>query len=127
AVPVKIEDLALGARAKLYYRRAGAQSYSSVDFVREKGSKDRFVATVPAYELPGEPRPYELEYYLEVADAAQRRLAGKGNPFEPLRFKVVRTAGTDEGKGPVVEEDHWYKNPLIWVGLTAVAAGATAG
>ncbi len=125
-VPARIEDLALGARGKLYYRRAGAQSYSSVDFVREKGAEDRerFRATVPAYELPAESRPWDVEYYLEVADAAQRRLAGRGDAFHPLSFTVRPPSVT--GEAPSAQKG-WYQKPWVWVAGGVIAAGATAG
>jgi tetratricopeptide (TPR) repeat protein len=122
-VETRVEDLALGARAKLYYRRAGAQAYSSVDFVREKSRED-FRATIPAYELPAEARPYDIEYYLEVADAAQRRLAGRGDPFNPLYFTVrAVTERGAVGEAP----DAWYRKPWVWVVGGVVVAGAAGG
>ncbi|MHB8872795.1 MAG: hypothetical protein ACYC8T_03825 [Myxococcaceae bacterium] len=124
-VTAKIENLGLGAKAKLYYRRSGGQAFSSVDFVRRKDPKDEFRATVPAYEVPGEPRAYEMDYYLEVADAAQRRLAGRGDPYNPLTFRVLPK---EEVAGPVVvDEGRWYQNGWIWTGIGVVAAGAAAG
>ncbi|XXF80498.1 tetratricopeptide repeat protein [Myxococcaceae bacterium GXIMD 01537] len=119
----RIEDLALGAKAKLFYRRAGDQSFSSVDFIRERGNKERFVATVPAYEVPAEASAYEVEYYFEVADAAQRRLAGRGDSFHPLVFQVSPKAGTASASG---ESRPWYKSPWFWAGVGAVAVGGTA-
>ncbi len=115
----QIEDLSLGARAKLFFRRAGNQSYSSVDFVRRRGSKEDFSATIPAYEVPLEEAGYELEYYVEVADAAQRRLAGRGDAFSPLLLKVnpaVHTAPVAEVSSP------WYANPWVWIGVGVGAA-----
>jgi tetratricopeptide (TPR) repeat protein len=124
-VAAKIENLGLGAKAKLYYRRSGGQSFSSVDFVRQKEPKDEFRATLPAYEVPSEARAYEMDYYVEVADAAQRRLAGRGDPYNPQTFRVV---AKEETAGPAVaEESPWYKNPWIWAGIGVVAAGAATG
>jgi tetratricopeptide (TPR) repeat protein len=124
-LPAKIEDLSLGAKAKLFYRRAGGQAFSSVDFRRIKGNdRDQFVATVPAFELPAEEKGYEVEYYVEVADAAQRRLAGKGDQYTPLNFKV--NAKGQEGTGPEVASP-WYKNPLVWIGVVAGVGAVTAG
>ncbi|MBI3186187.1 MAG: hypothetical protein HYZ28_28960 [Myxococcales bacterium] len=125
-VAARIDDLALGAKAKLYYRRAGAQAYSSVDFVRHKASKEEYRSVVPAYELTSEGRAYEMEYYVEVADAAQRRLAGRGDPFNPLRFQVLAPQ-SGGGQKPMPQGGGWYENPWVWVGVGAVAAGATAG
>lgn len=122
-VKARIGDMALGAKAKLFYRRAGDQSFSSVDFIRERGNKDEFLATLPAYEVPSEPTTYEVEYYFEVADAAQRRLAGRGDPFHPLVFQVAPLEGAaaseDDGRP-------WYKSPWFWAGVGAVAVGGTA-
>ena len=129
-VEAAIQDLALGARARLFYRRAGDEAYSSVDFARERGPdgrpRERYRAVLPAYEVPTEAEAYEMEYYFEVADAAQRRLAGRGDSFQPLIFHVapraVRAGAADDGSSRP-----WYKSPWLWVGVGAVAIGATAG
>jgi tetratricopeptide (TPR) repeat protein len=118
-----IQDMALGARARLFYRRAGAQAYSSVDFARDRANKERFTATIPAYELPATASAYEVEYYFEVADAAQRRLAGRGDAFNPLVFQVAPEPGTVATPG----ERPWYKSPWLWVAVGAVAVAGTAG
>ncbi len=123
-VEAVIQDMALGARARLFYRRAGAQAYSSVDFTREdRARKERFTATLPAYELPAAASAYEVEYYFEVADAAQRRLAGRGDAFNPLIFQVAPEPGTVATPG----ERPWYKSPWLWVAVGAVAVAGTAG
>lgn len=141
----RIEDLSLGARAKLYFRRAGAQTYSSVDFVRDRGESFeagraesgsapgsgqgpqgvRYTAVIPAYEVPAEARGYDIEYYAEVSDAAQRRLAGRGDAYNPLTFHIARNAPLT----PVArtEVSPWYQNPWVWVAGGAVAAGAAVG
>ena len=119
-----IQDMAHGARARLFYRRAGAQAYSSVDFTRDRTNKERYTATIPAYELPATASAYEVEYYFEVADAAQRRLAGRGDAFNPLVFQVAPepgTVATASGERP------WYKSPWLWVAVGAVAVAGTAG
>ncbi len=118
----QIEDLSLGARAKLFYRRTGNQSYSSVDFIRNKGSKEDFSATVPAYEVPVEETAYDIEYYVEVADAAQRRLAGRGDAFSPLAFRV--NPRPSEGPAPELTRP-WYKNPWVWIGIGVGVAAVT--
>lgn len=123
-VPARIEDMALGAKAKLFFRRAGVQAFSSVDFAREKGSKVDYAATIPAFELPAEEASWDMEYYVEVADAAQRRLAGRGDAYNPLSFRVVSHAVEPP---PVVEARPWYKNPWVWVGIGAGAAAVTTG
>lgn len=124
-VEARIEDMALGAKAKLFYRRAGDEAFSSVDFARQRGSKDRYQATLPAYELPTESTPYEVEYYFEVADAAQRRLAGRGDPFHPLVFQVA--AHKAAGQSATASTGRaWYKSPWLWVAVGAAAVGGTA-
>lgn len=123
-VEARIEDLALGAKTKLFYRRAGGQSFSSIDFVRSKTNRTDFSATVPAFEVPTEDQPYEVEYYVEVADAAQRRLAGRGDSYNPLTFKVLAKQST----GGVAEEVPLYKSPWLWIAIGGVvAAGAATG
>jgi len=121
-VAANIADLPLGARAKLYYRRGGAQAYSSVDFVRQRGATSRYTAVLPGFAVPEEPHPYEVEYYVEVADAARRRLAGRGDAFSPLAFKVAGAAPST-----LPARNAWWQNPWVWIAGGAVAAGATAG
>lgn len=118
-----IKDMALGARARLFYRRVGAQAYSSVDFARDRTDKERYTATIPAYELPAAASAYEVEYYFEVVDAAQRRLAGRGDAFNPLVFQVA----PEQSAVAQVSERPWYKSPWLWVAVGAVAVAGTAG
>lgn len=123
-IDAQIEHLPLGARAKLYLRRAGAQTFSAVDFARKKSAPDAFEAVVPAFEVPSEARPYDVEYYFEVADAAQRRLAGKGDAFSPLSFKVMGQPGRTAAS---TESDAWYSKPWVWAIAGAVAVGTGVG
>ncbi|MGV3621568.1 MAG: tetratricopeptide repeat protein [Archangium sp.] len=123
-VDARIEDLALGAKSKLFYRRGGVQSFSSIDFVRSKTNRTDFTATVPAFELPTEDQSYEVEYYVEVADAAQRRLAGRGDAYNPLRFRVLAKKTSE---GPVAEAVPAYKSPWLWLGIGLGVAAITTG
>jgi tetratricopeptide (TPR) repeat protein len=124
-VEARIENMALGAKAKLFYRRAGDEAYNSVDFSRQRGSKEQYQAILPAYEIPAEASPYEMEYYFEVADAAQRRLAGRGDPFNPLIFQVAPLKAASTATA-VSTSRPWYKSPWLWVAVGAVAVGGTA-
>ena len=123
-VAAHVENLALGSRPLLYYRRAGTETFGSASFKRQPDAPELFRATLPAWELPVERSPYEVEYYVEVADAARRRLAGRGDAYTPLRFSV-RPPGL---AGPAAEEEgRWYTNPWVWVGLGVGVAAAGAG
>jgi tetratricopeptide (TPR) repeat protein len=122
-VEARIDDMALGAKAKLFYRRSGAQNYSSIDFLRDRADRSMYRATIPAFEVPEEPAAYDLEYYVEVADAAQRRLAGRGDPFSPLTFRVLAKVVVEDAEKPKA----WYQNPWVWVGIGAGAAAVTTG
>lgn len=126
-VDARIENMALGAKAKLFFRRAGDEAYSSVDFARVRGAanKESYQATLPAYELPSEANPYEVEYYFEVADAAQRRLAGRGDSFHPLIFQVLPQPSSGQ-PAAASSARPWYKSPWLWVGVGAVVVGGTA-
>jgi hypothetical protein len=65
-----------------------------------------------------------VEYYFEVADAAQRRLAGRGDPFNPLIFQV---APQKAANAPTAASSRpWYKSPWLWVGVGAAVVGGTA-
>ncbi len=121
-VEARVDDLALGARAKLFYRRAGAQNYSSTDFVRDRADRSLYRAVVPAFEVPVETIDSTLEYYVEVADAAQRRLAGRGDAFSPLTFKVLAKVVVQEEK-----PRPWYENPWVWVGVGAGVVAVSTG
>jgi tetratricopeptide (TPR) repeat protein len=120
----RVENLALGSRPLLYFRRAGTESFGSAGFKRVPDTQELYRTTVPAWELPVERSPYEVEYYVEVADAARRRLAGRGDAYSPLRFSV-RPPGT-AGKS-AEEEGRWYTNPWVWVGIGVGVAAAGAG
>jgi tetratricopeptide (TPR) repeat protein len=122
-VESRIDDMALGAKAKLFYRRSGVQNFSSTDFVRDRGDRSIYRATIPAFELPEEAAAYDFEYYVEVADAAQRRLAGRGDPFTPLAFRVAPKVVAEDPDKP----KPWYQNPWVWVGIGAGAAAVTTG
>jgi tetratricopeptide (TPR) repeat protein len=120
---IRVEDLPLGSKVRLYFRRAGAEAFSAVDFAR-KGA-GAYEALIPGYAMPPEPGEYELEYYVEVADPTQRRLAGRGDAFNPFSFKVLpqRPGAT----APARAEAPWYQNPYVWAGGGAVAVAAGAG
>lgn len=123
-VDARIDDMALGAKAKLFYRRAGAQSFSSIDFVRSKQNRADYASTIPAFEVPTEEQSYEVEYYVEVADAAQRRLAGRGDQYNPLTFRV---AAKKAAVGGGTEPTPVYKSPWLWIAIGVGVAGATTG
>src|SRR6185295_4251692 len=120
----KVEALPLGARVRLYFRRAGAEAFSAVDFARKEPGA--YEALIPGYALTAEPRGYDVEYYVEAADAGQRRLAGRGDAFNPLSFRVL-PARPQEAKPPPAAEAPWYQNPYVWAGSGAVAVAAGAG
>lgn len=122
-VTARIENLALGTKAKFFYRRAGAQSFSSIDFAGGKNLSPDYQALLPAFEVPTENRPYEMEYYVEVADAAQRRLAGRGDAYSPLSFRVAAIEMSVRRTEPAAVP--LYKNPWLWVGIGAGVAAAT--
>lgn len=122
-VESRIDDMALGAKAKLFYRRSGVQNFSSTDFQRDRSDRSIYRATIPAFEVPEESAAYDLEYYVEVADAAQRRLAGRGDPFTPLTFRVAAKLAAEDPEKP----KPWYQNPWVWVGIGAGAAAVTTG
>jgi len=121
---VKITDMALGAKARLFFRRAGVQNFSSMDLARKKGSRIEYSATIPGFELPAEDAAWQLEYYVEVTDAAQRRLAGRGDAYSPLTVRVEPKQGA---VGPVVDKTPWYQNPWVWVGVGAGVAAVATG
>jgi tetratricopeptide (TPR) repeat protein len=122
-VAVTIEDMALGARAKLYFRKSGQQNFSSIDLSRIKDSKTEYTGTIPDLNLSGETAFFEIEYYIEVADGAQRRLAGKGDAFSPLSFGVQPSVKASTGTAS--DEKKWYQSPWVWIGIGAGVAAAT--
>ncbi len=121
-VEAQIDDMALGAVARLFYRRAGVQSFSFVDFTRDRQVKNRYHSTLPGFELPSESSTYEVEYFVEVVDAGQRRLAGKGDPYSPMRFRAVPEGG-GTSPGTKVGAVPLYQSPWFWVVVGVVVAG----
>jgi hypothetical protein len=65
-----------------------------------------------------------MEYYVEVADAAQRRHAGRGDAYAPLTFHV---AARQASQAPPVERAPVYKSPWFWIGIGLGVAAATTG
>ncbi len=122
-VQARIEDMALGAKARVFYRRAGVENFSSVDFVRDRNDRTQFTAGIPAFALPTEERAWEVEYYVEVSNAASRRLAGKGDAFNPLRFTVL----AKQTDGAAAEAVPAYKSPWLWIGVGLGVAAVTTG
>jgi tetratricopeptide (TPR) repeat protein len=120
-VSATIEDMPAAARARLYFRRAGSEGYSSAGFAPEVGA--RYAARIPAFELPSEPSSYALEYYIEVSDAAGRRLAGAGDALKPF---ALRVPGSSDAGPAAAAEDPWYRKWWVWTLGGAVAAGAAA-
>ena len=126
ALPIAadIGDMPLGGRARVYYRKAGTEGYSSIDMKR-KPKTDTFTATLPAFELTG---GITVEYYMEVSDAAQRRVAGAGDPLEPLHFQVVAPSQATPAK-PADDSGVSAPTVLAIIGgvilVGAAAAGAT--
>jgi len=96
-----------------------------VDFAKK--SPGAYEALIPGYALTAEPRGYEMEYYVEAADPGQRRLAGRGDAFNPLSFRVRPAARAQEAQPPTAPEKPWYQNPYVWAGSGAVAVAAGAG
>jgi hypothetical protein len=94
-----------------------------VDFVRARGSETDFVATVPAWEVPREDAVWQIEYFVEVTDAEQVRLAGRGDPLSPLSFPVAPRPPA----APAPPAQHWASNPWLWVAVGACAAAVGAG
>jgi tetratricopeptide (TPR) repeat protein len=121
-IEATVKELALGSRPRLYYRRAGRQSFSSVDFKRDPENRERYRALIPSFELPLEESRYEVEYYVEVADAAQRRLAGRGDALNPEVLVVEPRGGLAAAHGPA-----WYQTPWPYVIGGAVVVGVAAG
>jgi tetratricopeptide (TPR) repeat protein len=122
-IDARMSAMPAGARARLYYRRAGTESYSSTFFAELEGDLKR--AQVPAFELPEQASDYALEYYIEVADGAGRRLAGAGNALEPLLVKVAAAQALSPDPSAASEE-RWYQKWWIWAIAGGVAAGAGA-
>lgn len=123
AARARVEGLPLGAKVRLYFRRAGAEAFSAVDFARK--APGAYEALIPGYAMPPEPAGYELEYYVEVADPTQRRLAGRGDAFNPFSLRVLPQR--PDAAAPAASEAPWYQNPYVWAGSGAVAVAAGAG
>ena len=128
AISATVHDLPSSARVRFFYRRVGSEAYGAVD-LKPKGEQAGGI--LPADELPVADAPFAIEYYLEVDDAAGRRLAGKGDALTPL---TVRVRAPDSGglitappPGPdtATDETAWYQHWYVWtaVGVAAVAGG----
>jgi tetratricopeptide (TPR) repeat protein len=122
----QVDDLPEGARVRLFYRRAGSEAFSALEL--QRGANGAFSGTLPAAELPIDAAPFGLEYYLEVDDAAGRRLAGRGDSLAPLTVRVhapqAETAPVQPPPPEAEEETAWYGQWYLWAGVGVVAAAA---
>lgn len=118
-VTATVSNLQPGFAVRVHFRPAGTETYASVDMQARPGN--RFVATLPPMTVDRGESRRRVDYYLEVADDEGRRVQGVGSALEPLSFNV--SAPVAPAPPPKAE---WYQNPWIWVGVGAVAAGATA-
>ncbi len=117
----ELKNLPQGAQPKVYWRKRGAGKYGSSGMTTE--DRSRFAAQIPAFELPAGENGV-LEYYLEVADLAGRRLASSGSAERPLALEIAGPAGTS---GPALEDgDPWYTKWWVWAIAGGLAAGAGA-
>lgn len=123
-VRAEISDVPQGAKARLYYRRAGTEGYSSTSFAPEA---DGWLARIPAFELPEESADYALEYYLEIGDAGGRRLAGVGDALGPLSVRVSSAADAPAAPAAAIApSEAWYQKWWVWTIAGVVVAGAAA-
>ena len=113
------------ADALRFTLRRGAGPFSSVELVKPTPEALELLARVPAFDLPVEAQDYELQYYVEVTDASQRRLATVGDASAPRAVKVTVPAAKEPP--PTVaaasSDKPWYARPWVW----AVAGGVVAG
>lgn len=123
----QVTDLPSGGRTRFFYRRSGSEAFSSLEL---KGHGREVAGVLPASELPTADAPFSIEYYVEVDDAAGRRLAGKGDALTPLTVRVrAAETGAEVTARPaeLVEEPHWYERWYVWTAVGVVAVGAGAG
>lgn len=119
-----IESLPPGAQPQVHFRREGSKVFSTVR-MQSAGSDDRWVAYIPAFELPEEGAPYALEYYLEITDPGGARLAGEGSEAKPLSIRIApASAGVAP---PTVGEAPLYTKWWFWAIAGGVVAGAAVG
>jgi len=127
SIQATVRDLPAAAHVRFFYRRVGSEAYGLLEL---HVADDRATAALPAAELPLGDAPFAIEYYLEVDDAAGRRLAGKGDALAPL---TVRVRAPDSGQSltsgapEVASEPRWYQHWYTWtaIGAVLVAGGAT--
>src|SRR5690606_40536504 len=74
-VEVHVKDLALGSRPRLYYRRAGRQSFNAVEFERNPEDRAHSAAQIPSYEPRLPDSRAGAEYHGAEAGRARRRPA----------------------------------------------------
>ncbi len=120
-VAATISNLKEGFGAFLLYRKMGDDSFAELRLGRRPG--DRFSGNLPAQNLPEGSSELVVEYYLEVRDARDRRVQGRGSALSPLSY-LIETPG---GGRPPDKTASWYKNPWLWTAVGVVAVGATTG
>ncbi|RMG10254.1 MAG: hypothetical protein D6729_19760, partial [Deltaproteobacteria bacterium] len=123
-VPASLVAVVSGLRpdmhVRAYYRLAGTASWNALELEPRPGN--RYVASLPAFTADSGGGRTQVEYYVEVSDAAGRRVQGAGSALEPLRFAVLPPAAPPPPPAP----PPWYENGWVWAAVGVVALGAGA-
>ena len=112
----------------IFYRDMGAIDFKRTEMMRELGTKDEYMATLPEIMAPG------IEYYIQATDNAGNTIL-HGHTFSPLTLTVSPDVLPQEGQDAMViapQEEAVAKpakgiNKWVWIGLGVLAVGALAG
>lgn len=116
-----ISNMEPGFSARVHWRVQGEETYTSVDLEPRPGH--RYAVNLPAQSVDAtSPQGKIVEYYLEVTDAQDRRVQGRGSAFKPLTYLVENPSAHPPGVTP-----SWYENPIVWVVVGVVVVGASVG
>jgi tetratricopeptide (TPR) repeat protein len=114
---------------KIYYRRRGDPTYSSVMMKAEKGTGERkgsmtYIGYIPFIWNVGDDIEMFVDYYMAAIDKAGRWAANTGTPKQPMTFRVNLMVGTlPPGARSTPTLESWWFWTLVGAGVVGLSVG----
>ena len=90
----------------IFYRNMGAIDFKRTEMMRELGTKDEYMATLPEIAAPG------IEYYIQATDNAGNTIL-HGHTFSPLTLTVL-SPGESPQQGQSAMATAPQERPVPW-------------
>jgi len=124
-ITVTVKDNVGVKQVIVFFRVIGTEAYTSQTMQNIKGT-DNYLATIK----PSQIKPPGIEYYVQAMDHAGNTLL-HGYSFSPLSVKTVAggstdVASTNQSAKSDDDEEGFFSNKWVWIGLGVIVLGAAA-